>query len=221
MKNPALCLPLISLLLWLGLSATAQAGRPLNVDDASVDEAGSGHIETWYARQAGGVRGWTVAPAYAPVAGVEIGVSVARDNAQQSRSSTLQGKFLLSPAQERGCNAGVVAGVTQTTGTAGNTPAVNGLFSCNQDGGATHFNLGALRTPGGPTLRSWGLALERELGRFTGHAEWFGQQQSAPVFQIGLRTELAPGWQLDGSLGRTRQADRHATLFSLGFAKRF
>lgn len=221
MKNGALLPPLATLLLWASLAATAHAGRPLNVDDASVDEPGTGHVEAWYARQPGGVRGWTVAPAYSPVTGVELGASLSRDTRQHTRSTGLQGKFLLSPSRDQACNFGLVAGISQTTGTAGTTPSLNGLFSCNQEGGAAHFNLGAVHGPGGPTLRTWGLALERELGRFTAHAEWYGQKQSAPVFQLGLRTEVAPGWQVDASAGRTRLADRHETLYSLGFAYKF
>ncbi len=218
-RHPALSFG--SLLLAAGLAGQAQAGRPLNVDDASVDDAGTGHVEAWYARQPGGVRGWTVAPAYSPAAGIELGASLSRDGRQHTRSTALQAKFLLSPSRDRGCNPGASISVSQTAGTAGTTPALNGLLSCNHEGGAAHVNAGAVRNPGGPSLRTWGLALERELGRFTAHAEWFGQKQSAPVFQLGLRTEVAPGWQLDGSMGRTRLGDGRERLYSLGFVRQF
>lgn len=167
------------------------------------------------------MRGWTVAPAYAPAAGIELSASLARDSRQRTRSTALQGKFLFSPSRDRGCNPAGTVAVSQTTGVAGTTPAFNGLLSCNHEGGAFHFNAGALRNPGGPTLRTWGLAFERELGRFTAHVEWFGQKQSAPVFQLGLRTEVAPGWQLDGSIGRTRLGDGRERLYSLGFVRQF
>lgn len=222
MKSHCALLPLVGrLLLGIGLTGPAHADRPLNVDDAGVQEPGKGHVETWYARQPGGVRGWTVAPAYSPGTGIELGASVSRDNSQHTRSTALQGKFLLSPSRETGCNAGVGVGLSQSTGTAGSTSLVNGLLSCNQEGGAAHVNLGAVHAPGGPTLGTWGLALERELGRFTAHAEWYGQKQRAPVFQLGLRTEVAPGWQLNGSVGRTRQADKHEALYSLGLNYQF
>ncbi len=222
MKKPSAWLTFLGvLLLGIGLTGPAHAHRPLNVDDAGVEEPGKGHVEAWYARQPGGVRGWTVAPAYSPGTGIELGASVSRDTRQRTRSTALQGKFLLSPSREKGCNFGVGLGVSQTTGTAGTTPSANGLLSCNQEGGAAHVNLGAVHAPGGPTLRTWGLAVERALGSFTAHAEWYGQKQSAPVFQLGLRTEVAPGWQLNGSVGRTRQADKHEALYSLGLNYQF
>ncbi len=222
MKKPSAWLPFLGvLLLGIGLTGLAHAGRPLNVDDASVDEPGTGHIEAWYARQPGGARVWTVAPAYAPGTGIELGASLSRDSQQRTRSTALQAKFLLSPSRSDACNLGLAVGLSQTTGTSGSTPSVNGMLSCNHDGGAAHFNLGAVHAPGGPTLRTWGLAVERALGPVTAHAEWYGQKQSAPVFQLGLRTEVAPGWQLDGTVGRTRQADKHETLFSLGFTYHF
>ncbi|GAB3481949.1 hypothetical protein [Polaromonas eurypsychrophila] len=221
MRNHSAALSLSMLLLAAGLTGQAQAGRPLTVDDAGVDDAGTGHIDAWYARQPGGIRGWTVGPTYSPAAGVGLSASLSRDSRQHTRSTALQGKFLLSPSRDGSCNLGASVGVSQTTGTAGTTSVLNGLLSCNHEGGAAHLNTGAVRNPGGPSLRTWGLALERELGRFTAHAEWFGQKQSAPVVQLGLRTEVAPGWQLDGSIGRTRLGDGRERLYSLGFVRQF
>ena len=43
----------------------AQAGRPLTVDDANVNEVGEGQVEGWWTRSPNGARSWTVAPAYA------------------------------------------------------------------------------------------------------------------------------------------------------------
>lgn len=193
----------------------------MNVDDAGVVEAGTGQVEAWYARQPGGVRGWTVAPAYSPAAGIELSAAATRDIRQRTYSATLQGKFLFRSSQDRGCNPGATVALLQTTGVAGTAPSLNGLLSCNQEGGAVHVNVGAARSPGGSTLKNWGLAAERELGGYTAHVEWFGQKQSAPVFQLGLRTEVAPGWQLDGSVGRTRLDRRHERPYSLGFVHQF
>lgn len=208
-------------LLSLGLAGLAHAGRPLNVDDAGVDDKGTGHVDAWYARGPAGARGWTVAPAYSPWEGVEIGVSAARDTRQRTRTTGLQGKLLLTPSRSDGCNAGVGAGVSQTSGTPGSTPSLTGLLTCNHEGGAAHVNLGGTHTSGAATLRTWGVAYERELGRFTAHVEWYGQKLSAPVAQIGLRTDIAPGWQLDASVGRTRLVERHERLYSLGMVYRF
>lgn len=48
------------------LPLVAHAGRPMMVDDAGVNHAGAGHLETWFERGPGGHRAWTAAPAYAP-----------------------------------------------------------------------------------------------------------------------------------------------------------
>ncbi len=110
-----------------------------------------------------------------------------------------------------------MAGISQASGTPGPTPYLIGLLSCNSQAYAFHANLGALHPSGGPALASWGLAVERALGRITAHAEWFGQQRSSPTFQLGLRGEVATRWQLDGTVGRSGRE----TLYSLGFKRSF
>jgi hypothetical protein len=196
--------------------AAAQAGRPLSVDDANTNDAGHGHVEAWYAYQAGTSRVWTVAPAYAVWDGLEFGAAFARDTTAAQSSQTVQAKWRITPAQDRGCNVGASLGATHTRG-AGNAPFANGLLSCNSNWGATHFNLGANRAPGGPTLGAWGIAHEREYGAITAHVEAFGQRLSKPTFQIGVRTELATGLQLDATLGRSNRT----SLASIGFKASF
>lgn len=51
----------------------------------------------------------------------------------------------------------------------------------------------------------------------TAHVEYFGQQQSSPTFQIGLRTGLTKNVQIDGSLGHSRGD----ALFSVGLKFQF
>ena len=123
----------------------AEAGRPMVVDDADVDDAGTGHVEAWYARQPGRAHTWTVAPAYAPIEGLEIGAGFTRDRTAASTSQSLQAKWRISPSREAGCNPAAVFGVLQVRGQPGTTPYVNGLLSCNSNWGATHFNLGGAK----------------------------------------------------------------------------
>lgn len=211
--------PAASLLLaLLAASGTAQAGRPLTVDDANVNDTGKGHVEAWYARQAGKAKTWTVSPAYAPVDGLEIGAALSRDTTARETSTALQLKWRITPSQDNGCNFGAVGGVAHTRGS-GNAPYVNALATCNGAFGAVHLNLGAVRPSGGPSTGTWGVAYERALGAVTAHAEWFGQRHGRPTFQVGLRTEIAPDWQLDGTVGRDRGA--RETVFSLGLKRSF
>lgn len=188
------------------------AGRPLAVDDANVNDVGAGHVEAWYARTAGGVNVWTVAPAYGLIEGVEISGSLARDATNKVNTSALQAKFRLTPSRKDGCNVGAVIGASQPNNGTTNTAYLNGLLSCNGEAGSLHINLGANRPPDSPTLLTWGLAIEREFGALTPHVEYFGQEQSIPTFQIGLRTQLNKSLQLDGTVGRVGTD----TLFSLG-----
>jgi hypothetical protein len=193
-------------------SGAVQAGRPLTVDDADVEDAGAGHVESWYARQPGKLNTWTVAPAIGLGAGLELDASAMRDTTSNLTTSALHLKWRITPSQEDGCNFGASAGVSHTQN-AGNTPDVTGLFTCNGDFGALHLNAGANRPKDGPTLGTWGIALEHTFGAYTAHVETFGQRHSAPTQQIGLRTEFAKNWQIDGTLGRTQGE----TLYSVGF----
>lgn len=193
------------------------AGRPLTVDDANVNEVGAGHVETWYARQAGGANVWTVAPAYGLMEGVEIAAAWGRDATNSVNTTSLQAKFRLTPSRKDGCNVGAVVGASQPSDGSDHTPYVNGLLSCNGEAGSLHLNLGANHPPGGPTLTTWGLALERELGAMTAHAEYFGQEQAHPTVQLGLRTELLKNVQLDGTVGHSNGD----ALFSMGLKFQF
>lgn len=200
----------------LTASFSALAGRPLTVDDANVDDAGEAHVEAWYARQPGKTNTWTVAPAIGLGSGLELDGSASRDTTSSLTTTAVQLKWRITPSQENGCNLGAVAGVSHTQGNS-NMPYVNGLFTCNGGFGSLHLNAGANRVSGGPTLGTWGVAFEHELGAFTAHVETFGQRHSAPTLQVGLRTEIAKGWQLDGTVGRLQRD----TLYSLGFKRSF
>jgi hypothetical protein len=185
------------------------AGRPLSVDDANVNEVGAGHVEAWTSHAAGS-NSWTVAPAYGLSEGLEIAAALARDSANQVNSSSLQAKFRLTESRKDGCNVG--ATVAMSHAGSATTPTLNGILSCNSEAGAVHLNLGATRPAEGSTLRTWGLAYEREFGVITAHVEYFGEQQSRPTAQFGLRREVLKNIQLDGTLGRTGGA----SVYSLG-----
>ncbi|MDP1742286.1 MAG: hypothetical protein Q8K71_00870 [Polaromonas sp.] len=219
MKTPSTAPLLPRLLLAASLLACgfANAGRPLTVDDANTDDAGSGHVEGWYARQPGRANTFTVAPAYAPIDGLELGASVTRDRTAASTSQSLQAKWRITPSLDNGCNPAAVLGASQTRGQSGTTPYLNGLLTCNSALGSTHVNLGAQRASGGPGVGTWGLAHEREWGPVTVHAEAFGQRLAKPTFQIGARKDLSPSLQLDATLGRNNRQG----LVSVGFKQSF
>ena len=206
-KHAALLCSLIAAL----TTTPCLAGRPLSVDDANVNEPGAGHVEAWYTHESG-ASSWNIAPAYGLTEGVEIAAALARDSGNQSTATALQAKFRITKSQEQGCNFAATLGMAHASGDSGNSPYLNGIATCNGSDGAVHFNLGAVRPSGGATLRTWGLAYEREFGALTGHAEYFGTQQNRPTFQLGLRGNPAKNIQFDGTLGR----NGNDSLYSLG-----
>lgn len=199
-------------LLALAAGATAWAGRPLTVDDANVAEAGGGQLESWYARPASRDRLWTTALGVGVLGWLELGAAVERNFSGPETSSAVQAKMRFTPAREGGCNFGGVVGRQHLHREGGDATYVNGLLSCNLEGGPLHLNLGAHRADGGGTHPTWGVAKELELGDITAHVEAFGQRHAKPTLQFGLRRELVKNLQLDGTLGRS---DRKA-VFSVG-----
>jgi hypothetical protein len=198
------------------LSVTSvYAGRPLAVDDANVNDAGTGHIEAYYQRQPGSTNTWTVSPAYGITEGVEIAAAFNRDNTAAVNTTSVQVKLRLTESKKSGCNFGASLGLAQTNvaGT-GNSTFANGLMTCNLDeSGSVHVNLGLVSPPTGPNTGVWGIAYEREFGALTGHVELFGAENAIPTVQFGLRTMLTKRLQLDGTVGRSNDE----AIYSLGF----
>jgi hypothetical protein len=185
------------------LAPAAWAGRPLAVDDANVNDTGSGHIEMFYQRAPGEVHSFTIAPAVGIADGWELAAAFSRDHSAAVSTSGMQVKWRITPSRKDGCNTGASLGAAQPNTGVVASVFVNGLFSCNFEPMALHLNLGALRVAGNTTLGTWGLAVEREIGRFTGHAELFGQEQAQPTLQLSLRTLLSKQWQIDGTVGHS------------------
>lgn len=127
-----------------------------------------------------------MAPAFTPVQGLELGVTLARDQAERQTLQGLQAKWLWSPAQEQGCNAGSSAGIThRRTGispSAGNVGTLTLIGTCTASWGKVNANLGGLREQGQSWQATWGASVERNWGSVTPHLEAFGVQHNAPTF---------------------------------------
>lgn len=197
--------------------APAWAGRPLTVDDANTNDAGAGHLEMWVSR-APGATVLNLAPAFAPVDALELALALTRDTSSRINAGTVQLKWRITPSLDAGCNLGSTLGALRTGGGGGHQAFINGLVSCNLDGqGSVHFNLGLVKPGGQGSIRTWGVAYERELGPVTPHVEFFGAQGSRPTGQVGARARLTEAWQLDGTVGRCHGD----TLYSLGLKFQF
>jgi hypothetical protein len=203
----------------LGLLAATplMAGRPLAVDDANTNDAGSGHLELWAVRSAGSTL-LNVSPAYAPVNGLEFAAAHGRENGTGISATALQLKWRITDSRDDGCNLGLSLGVAKASPGGGRSSFANGLVTCNGLAqGSLHVNLGSVKPQGGSAVSTWGLAYERAFGGVTPHIEWFGSEGARPTLQLGLRGDIAKGWQLDGSLGRG-DGD---TVYTLGMKRSF
>jgi hypothetical protein len=213
--RPRLALLPLALCLW---ATSAHAGRPLAVDDANVNEKGAGQVEVWVARGGDKVDTWNLAPAFAPVEGVEIGVSYAKPRKNGNAQQAIQAKWRITPSQDNGCNVASTLGTVHEQ-SVGNSPYLVGIVTCNMGGSSVHVNLTHTSPKGEPNFSSWGVALERPMGSVTPHIEVFGDEGGLPTLQLGVKTEIAPGLQLDASFGRDQQYK--ANVFSLGFKVSF
>lgn len=198
------------------LSATALAGRPMLVDDAGVNDPGAAHVEAWWERAPGNARQWTVAPAWSPVAGLELGAALVRNPGQDQSLARLQLKWQIGAAQGAACQQALTLGTRRQRHLPGTTPWLTGILSCAAGPGTLHLNLGASRN-----LDRWGgnlgVAWEQDLGWATGHAEWLAARGTRPIVNLGLRRDVEPQLQLDGSIGRSGRQ----TLLSLGLKRQF
>ncbi len=194
---------LTTLAMTLSAAMAAHAGRPLGVDDASVNDKGAGHVESWVARDSAKNTIVNLAPAYAPVDDLELSAVLTRDTTNRLNSQTLQAKWLITPSQEKGCNMAGVLGATRLPAGAGSATYQTGNVSCNGWGPVkVHANLGVSKAKDVASTGTWGLAVELPLSGWIPHAEVFGAERAKPTAQIGARTQLTKELQLDGSLGR-------------------
>ena len=195
-----------------------QAGRPLAVDDANVNDKGAGHIEVWLARDNDKINTWNFAPAYAPVEGVEIGVSYAKARKSGTAEQAIQAKWRITLSQVNGCNVASTLGTVHEKNI-GSSPYLVGILTCNSAVGAIHINLTRHNPKYENSFNSWGVAFERQMGSITPHIETFADQGQKANLQVGAKSEIAQGLQLDATIGRDRQ--NRANVFSIGVKQSF
>jgi hypothetical protein len=199
-------------------SGAAFAGRPLTVDDASTNDKGEGHVELWMARESGRITTFNISPAYAPFENFEIAALLTRDRTTPLTTSTLQAKWIFNSSQPNGCNVGATVAGARARGVDGTARALNGIVTCNGENvGSIHVNLGSSKAAGDASLRTWGVALEREFSGVTPSVEWYGGQGQRPTVQFSLRSEVVKNVQLDGSAGRVDGE----TIYSVGLKLQF
>ena len=124
----------------------------------------------------------------------------------------LQAKLQVTAVQEKGCYFAWVFGATVWQKGDGQKSFVAANGSCNILGGSIHSSLMSTRNIEGKNEPSLGLAWEQNFGEWTGHIESVAQRASKPLVGMGLRKDVMPGLQLDGTWGK--QGGK--AVFSLG-----
>lgn len=198
------------------LCTPAWAGRPLRVDDANIDAKGTGHVEAWFAREAGSANVFNVAPAYSPWEVIELSALLSRNRSDAITESSVLARVRITEPLESGCNLLGALGYRRSS-PGGNQPFAYTAVTCSKNQFTLHANLGAAKLSGASSFGIWGIALERDHGGLVGHVEAFGQEHAKPTFQVGARKDVGKGFQIDGTVGRT-DGD---TLFSLGLKLQF
>lgn len=190
----------------LACGPAAVAGRPMLLDDAGVEPPGAAHVESWFAHGPGAARLWTIAPAYGLRPGLELSAALARDPQAHQRALHLAAKWQpVPPAADAPahCYAAVSLALDQPAHGARLAPGLNGILSCPAAVGTLHLNAGLARAPrGGGAWPAGGIAWEQPLGAATAHVEWVLARGARALLNLGLRLDLTPALQLDGSVGR-------------------
>lgn len=203
------------------LTTTAQAGRPLQTEDAGVLDAGDCELELVGSRERAGGDTPTVRGVGAQL-GCGIGLSsqaalfAGRAKAADERADTvaLVGKTALRPLTDT--QAGIViawaVGAERNVGSLKHeTTELKAVLTQPLAHWLLHANLGWARSQSArQDTTQWSVAAERTgLGPFDAMAEVFGDDRDDAWLNAGLRwTAIAERLFIDGSYGVQMNADR-------------
>lgn len=215
----------MSCLFFLGLSGLAQAGRPMETDDADILDAGSCQLETWVDRHRDSTEFW-LAPACNPGGNMELTIGAAWTRQASSTTTSalaFQAKTVLKPMQPDGWGAGLAAGLEhhpKRTGEGRDWYAYLPVSrSFRDDRLLLHANLGWLHDGEDKRNRmTWGIGTEFEVAERTWMMlETFGHDQGKPSYQLGFAYWLiSDRVQLDAAFGQGLDRDENERWFSLG-----
>jgi len=182
------------------------------VDDANVNDTGVAHVETFWSRAADGSRSFTIAPTFSPLPGLDLIAQDVRTFSGGAHSQTLQAKMQVTSPKDNSCHFAWVVGATQWQKGDGQKSFVSANSSCDMGVGALHASVVSSRDAVGRDTPSLGVAWEQSFGAWTGHIESIAQRAAKPMVGIGARTDVMPGFQVDGTFGRVGGK----AMFSLG-----
>ncbi|MDB5987518.1 MAG: hypothetical protein JWR16_2571 [Nevskia sp.] len=222
----SLCLPL------LGCSASvwAAGGRPMTTDDATLTNARSCQIESYFQHTTRDAQ-WWVLPACNPTGNFEFSAGAALDQAADAANAmqyTLQGKWVWPHAPGAltdFATAGIAFGAFYLDETHHGNEAWSSLFAYVPltlrwtDSLQTHFNLGWNRDViGHHDDLTYAAALSHDLGHdYSAFVELFGVGRAPPSAQTGGAFIFLNGtMQLDATYGRPLNGSWRDSIFSIG-----
>lgn len=188
---------------WFGIALlacpSAQADRPLAVEDASIAAARSCELETWVQRAPGQTEYWA-APACNVAGTWEIGAGLGRidpDGAASGRSGVVQAKTLFRELEKNGWGIGISIAHQSYEGHDGIgdlSVVVPASWSLRDDRILVHANLGWMRgRASGDHGGMWAAGVEWATSpRLTLSFEAYGARFSHSFAQGGMRFTLIP-----------------------------
>ncbi len=205
------------------LAGLAQAGAPLQTEDAGVLERGQCELEAALERQVAGParsRGTGVALGCGVADGLQFGAGLARSQSAGERAdeATLGAKWQLAGRADGDWQLTLALGLASARapgeGWRRSAQGATLVLSHAAGPGVLHLALGHERdTAGRVDTTGWGLAWEAEALPVAGlgwapMAEWVGDDRGASAWGLGLRVTVQPDrlW-LDAGLGRALRAD--------------
>lgn len=209
-------------------AAFAAGGRPQTTDDATLTNARSCQIETWFQHARGDEQLWSL-PACNPTGNFEITAGALLDfpdHRANARQYTLQGKLVWPhpPGDAKDfATAGLAFGAFYLDARA--TNAWSSVFAYVPltlrwtENTQTHFNLGWSRDLiGHHEDLTYDAAFSDDIGpRYNVFAEVFGVGRAKPSMDAGGALIFLDGVvQLDGSVGRPLSGNWRGLIFSVG-----
>lgn len=215
-------------LFFLLYAQPAWSARPFVTDDARLTSKESCQLESWARMYQNSTEFWAL-PACNPMGNFEVtfgtGLSMAND-AKDSTDYVLQAKTLFKTLEANGWGIGFAIGkvyhpaVTPSANQLGNTYAyIPFSASFNDDKIVMHLNAGILHDRA--TSRdnmTWGIGGEFKASpKLTAVLEAFGDHQSSPFAQAGVRMSVIPNlFQVDATLGKQLNRENDNQWISFG-----
>ncbi len=209
------------------VSGSAWAGRPFFTDDASLTDAQSCQLETWYqgTKESDML---SVMPACNPTGNFEISTGFTQlshqGGAGQEYGYVLQGKTVLRPIEiDHRYGIALAFGIARSDHRQNGGEYIYVPISYASPSQAWHsnFNIGMTREQAsGKNRLTWGAGTSYAIHpRIMVFGEFFGHLAINPKFHTGVSIDLIPDrMQMDMTYGKDTELNKDANSYTIGFS---